>query len=113
MPPDNSPNSRVHQCLVQWSERFPHHRSPPITEPFEIKQNSQVQFPDADVWVQNGTGGIEAVSSETRIDILFCLEGFSFDAAYECANFWGHEAGIVRVLCQELLGPTAALKQKG
>jgi hypothetical protein len=110
MPTDNSPNSIVHRCLVEWSVRYPNHRLRPIAEPFELAPTTMVQFPDADVQVLTDLGEIEKVDNKVRIDILFGLPGFAFEATFEKAEVWERGGRTVRILSQDLLCPTAKLK---
>lgn len=110
MPADDRLDSSVHHCLLSWLERYPLHLLPPLIEPFEIMPTHMIQFPNADVFVLNDDGAVESVTSSTRIDILFGLSDFSFDEAYLKANIWRGGGSTTRILSEELLEPTAALK---
>jgi hypothetical protein len=111
MPADNAPQSPVRRALITWSARYPSHSWPPLVEPFEIKPLHMIQFPNADVSVLTDTGKIEKVTNDLRVDILFCLPGFSFESAYADAARWKLGGNTVRILSENLLGPTAALKR--
>jgi hypothetical protein len=112
MPTDNSPASPVQRSLLDWSARYPNHSWPPLSEPMKIDSRHIIQFPNADVWVLTDAGEVEPITSDTRIDILFGLEGFEFDTAFSKAVVWGRGGNSVRVLSEDLIGPTAALKAK-
>lgn len=110
MPAHSGPDSTVHRCLISWSQRYPNHSWPPLTEPLELTTNHMVQFPNADVWFQADNGEVESVTESVRIDILFGLAGFSFEDAYCKAVKWPSGGSTVRILSKDLLEPTAALK---
>ena len=82
MPIDNSINSPVHNALVEWSERYPHHTETRICKPFSILEETQIIFPDTPVSVLTDTDEVLEIPDRRRIDVLFFVEGLDFEKAY-------------------------------
>lgn len=82
----NGNDSNVHKAIVEWSAEFPWHTRFPIIEPFEIKPNTQIKFPDADVAIMNASGKTEDVPHSARIDILFGFDNLCFEEAFDASE---------------------------